>query len=86
MAGQEGPGDLCKGMMKGARLDQKAEALKVLWGVRGKASHQVKGVGGGDGSSTTTSPGPVEDTVSVISNLSTCLREIPCEAERAFFF
>ena len=46
MAGQEGPGDLCKGMMKGARLDQKAEALKVQWGVRGKASHQVKGGGG----------------------------------------
>jgi len=45
MAGQEVPGDLCKGMMKGAWLDQKAEALKVQWGVRGKASHQVKGGG-----------------------------------------
>lgn len=70
MAGQEGPRDLCKGIMKGAWLDQKGEALKVKWRVRGKASHQVKvGGGGGDGSSTTTSPGPIEDTVSMISNL-----------------
>lgn len=46
MAGQEGPRDLCKGIMKGAWLDQKGEALKVKWRVRGKASHQVK-VGGG---------------------------------------
>ena len=46
MAGQEGPGDLCKGMMKGARSDQKAEALKEQWRVRGKAYRQVKVLGG----------------------------------------
>lgn len=71
MAGQEGPRDLSKGIMKGAWLDQKGEALKVKWRVRGKASHQVKvwGGGAGDGSSTTTSPGPIEDTVSMTSNL-----------------
>lgn len=47
MAGQEGPGDLCKGMVKGARLDQKAEALKDQWTVRGKAYREVKVLGGG---------------------------------------
>ena len=47
MAGQEGPGDLCKGMMKGARLDRKAEALKGQWRVRGKAYRQVNVLGGG---------------------------------------
>lgn len=68
MAGQEGPGDLCKGMVKGARLDQKAEALKDQWTVRGKAYREVKVLGGGgDGSSTTPPPGPIEDTGSVIS-------------------
>ena len=68
MAGHEGPGDLCKGMMKGARSDQKAEALKEQWRVRGKAYRPVKVLGrGGDGSSTTTPPGPIEHTGSVIS-------------------
>ena len=67
MAGQEGPGDLCKGMMKGARLDRKAEALKGQWRVRGKAYGQVNVLGGGDGSSTTTPPGPIEHTGSVTS-------------------
>ena len=46
MARQEGPRDLSKGIMKGAWLDQKGEALKVKWRVRGKASHQVKVWGG----------------------------------------